>query len=295
MQAQKLQPIFLENLSLSFAGFKIGRFAYHKHSDQSDKVASHKHAHSQFLLYLRGRGIQTTSSGKQPVMRGSFLYFPPQTLHGFIKSMESPPLSLVFDFKEKKPFDPKPIFKNLAPAILSEIERTLHRTIESADLGQAQSPRIAAEILTLFAILHDSLDQGNESNQRIHPVTCGFPQGSRLAPRTGQTARRRPEFPQPQDPQRIGTEFGNVTRRTKTGTRLLRASGEEVPNISNRMELRLPRSQLFFALVQKESWAKPQAMAIGHDLTLPGLFTRRACPPSSHPQGTSCFWIGGSR
>ena len=171
MQAQKLQPIFLENLSLSFAGFKIARFAYHKHSDQSDKVASHKHAHSQFLLYIRGRGIQTTSSGKQPVMRGSFLYFPPQTLHGFIKSMESPPLSLVFDFKEKKPFDPNPIFKNLAPAILSEIERTLHRTIESADLAHAQSPRIAAEILTLFAILHDSLDQGNESNPRIHPVT----------------------------------------------------------------------------------------------------------------------------
>ena len=85
--------------------------------------------------------------------------------------MESPPLSLVFDFKEKKPFDPKPVFKNLPPAILSEIERTLHRTIESADLGHAQSPRIAAEILTLFAILHDSLHQGNESNPRIHPVT----------------------------------------------------------------------------------------------------------------------------
>jgi len=171
MHKQKLQPIFLENLSLSFAGFKIGRFAYHKHSDQSDKVTPHKHTHSQFLLYLRGRGIQTTGSGKQPVMRGSFLYFPPQTLHGFIKSMESPPLSLVFDFKEKKPLGQKPLFKNLPPAILSGIERTLHRTIHSADLDHAQSPRIAAEILTLFAVLHDSLRQGNESNSRIHPVT----------------------------------------------------------------------------------------------------------------------------
>ena len=171
MQKQKLQPIFLEDLTLSFSGFKIQRFAHHKHSDQSDQISAHKHAHSQFLLYLRGRGIQTTSTRKQPVMRGSFLYFPPQTIHGFIKSMESPPLSLVFDFKEKKPLGSKPIFKSLAPPVLSEIERTLHRMIQSADLSHEKSPRMAAQILTLFAVLHDNLGQGNESSTRIHPVT----------------------------------------------------------------------------------------------------------------------------
>ena len=85
--------------------------------------------------------------------------------------MESPPLSLVFDFKEEKPLGSTPLFKNLPPAILSEIERTLHRAIHSADLEQGKSLRIAAQILTLFAVLHDSLRQGNESNTRIHPVT----------------------------------------------------------------------------------------------------------------------------
>jgi len=171
MQKEKLQPIFLEDLTLSFSGFKIQRFAHHKHSDQSDKISAHKHTHSQFLLYLRGRGIQTTDSGKHAVMRGSFLYFPPQTLHGFIKSMESPPLSLVFDFKEKKALGSKPIFKSLAPPVLSEIERTLHRMIQSTDLDHDKSPRMAAQILTLFAVLHDNLGQGNESTTRIHPVT----------------------------------------------------------------------------------------------------------------------------
>ena len=171
MQKQKPQPIFLEDLTLSFGGFTILRFAYHKHSNQSDKISPHKHAHSQFLLYLRGRGIQTTDLGKQQVMRGSFLYFPPYTIHGFIKSMESPPFSLVFDFKEKKPLSPNPIFKSLPPAILSEIEKNLHRTIESADLGHDKSPTMAARMLTLFAVLHDSLHQGNESNPRIHPFT----------------------------------------------------------------------------------------------------------------------------
>ena len=170
MEKKKIQPIFLENLTLSFAGYKIKRFAHHKHSDQSDKVTPHKHAHSQFLLYLRGRGIQTTGLSKQPVMRGSFLYFPPQTLHGFIKSMESPPLSLVFDFKEKNPLSPKPLFKSLPPAVLSEIERTLHHIIHSADLEE-KSPRMAAQILSLFAVLHDSLRQRDESNPKIHPVT----------------------------------------------------------------------------------------------------------------------------
>ena len=171
MEKKKIQPLFLENLILTFAGYKIKRFAHHKHSDQSDKVTPHKHAHSQFLLYLRGRGIQTTGLSKQPVMRGSFLYFPPQTLHGFIKSMESPPLSLVFDFNEENPLRPKPLFKNLAPAVLAEIERTLHRIINSADLEQEKSPSIAAGILSLFAVLHDSLRQGDESNPKIHPVT----------------------------------------------------------------------------------------------------------------------------
>ena len=171
MEKKKIQPIFLENLTLSFAGYKIKRFAHHKHSDQSDKVTPHKHAHSQFLLYLRGRGIQTTGLSKQPVMRGSFLYFPPQTLHGFIKSMESPPLSLVFDFKEKNPLSPKPLFKSLPPAVLSEIERTLHHIIHSADLEEEKSPRMAAQTLSLFAVLHDSLRQRDESNPKIHPVT----------------------------------------------------------------------------------------------------------------------------
>ena len=114
MEKKKIQPLFLENLILTFAGYKIKRFAHHKHSEQSDQITPHKHVHSQFLLYLRGRGIQITGLNKQPVMRGSFLYFPPQTLHGFIKSMESLPL-LVFDFNEKNPLSPETSLQKSGP------------------------------------------------------------------------------------------------------------------------------------------------------------------------------------
>ena len=85
--------------------------------------------------------------------------------------MESPPLSLVFDFKEKNPLNPEPLFKSLPPAVLSEIERTLHRIIHSTDLEEEKSPRMAAQILSLFAVLHDSLRLRDESNPKIHPVT----------------------------------------------------------------------------------------------------------------------------
>ena len=43
--------------------------------------------------------------------------------------------------------------------------------IQSTDLDHDKSPRMAAQILTLFAVLHDNLGQGNESTTRIHPVT----------------------------------------------------------------------------------------------------------------------------
>ena len=150
MQKQKYNPYSLRISSCPSQGSRSRDLAHHKHSEQSDKVTPHKHAHSQFLLYLRGRGIQTTGLNKQPVMRGSFLYFPPQTLHGFIKSMESSPSPSSSISTRKNPLSSETSFKNLPPAVLSEIERTLHRIINSADLEQESLRQIAAQILSLF-------------------------------------------------------------------------------------------------------------------------------------------------
>ena len=96
----KFQPIFLENLRISIPGYSILRVAHHRHTPKSDLVEEHEHSYSQLLLYLRGQGIQTYSGEPIAVRRGALLYFPPGTRHGFIKSMKSPPLSLVINFKE---------------------------------------------------------------------------------------------------------------------------------------------------------------------------------------------------
>ena len=98
----KFQPIFLEDLRISIPGYTILRLAHHRHTLKSDLIEEHTHTHSQFLLYLRGQGVQILNYEPMPVRRGALLYFPPGTPHGFIKSLKSPPLSLVINFKENK-------------------------------------------------------------------------------------------------------------------------------------------------------------------------------------------------
>ena len=135
----KFQPIFLENLRISIPGYTILRLSHHRHTPKSDLIEEHTHSHSQFLLYLRGQGIQTLNNRPMPVRRGALVYFPPRTPHGFIKSMKSPPLSLVINFKEKRTKNWKLQNKVLLPVRLSEVESILNQMIQSVDLHTRHS------------------------------------------------------------------------------------------------------------------------------------------------------------
>jgi len=168
---RSFQPLFLENLALSMPGITIRRFAHHRHSDGIDLVDAHRHSHSQFLLYLRGRGIQTLGSDSVSVMRGSLIYLPPAALHGFLKSMKAAPLSIVFDFKEKQPLDSAPISLMLSQPVLSQAERLLHQLVHSSKDSATPTPTTAAESLTLFALLHQSTLGAKDPVKAIHPVT----------------------------------------------------------------------------------------------------------------------------
>lgn len=167
----KFQNLFLEELTLAIPGFTIQRFAYHRHSAAIDEVQPHKHNHSQLLLYLRGRGIQSVEKGTIPVMRGSLLYLPPRALHGYIKSMKTIPLSIIYNFKEKKPLAQKPISLMLTPAVLSEVERILHALIHSAEDPENPSPTTVALTLSLFALLQENTLGSQDPRRAIHPVT----------------------------------------------------------------------------------------------------------------------------
>ncbi|MBT7650823.1 MAG: helix-turn-helix domain-containing protein [Opitutae bacterium] len=167
----KFQPIFLEDLRISIPGYSILRLAHHRHTPKSDLIEEHTHLHSQFLLYLRGQGIQTLNNKPMPVRRGALLYFPPGTPHGFIKSMKSPPLSLVINFKENRTKNVKGKNKVLLPVRLSEIESILNQMIQSVDLNKAHSILASSQILQIFSLLFNELDEGNIKNRTVYPVT----------------------------------------------------------------------------------------------------------------------------
>ncbi len=165
------QPLFLEDLRISIPGYSIIRFAYHRHTQKSDLIQEHTHNHSQFLLYLRGQGIQTFNGKPVPVRRGVLLYFPPNTPHGFIKSIKSPPLSMVINFKENSSAKLKANNKTLSPVRLSEIEHTLNQMIQSVDLQQTNNISSASKILQIFSVLFDELEDKKNKDRKVYPVT----------------------------------------------------------------------------------------------------------------------------
>ena len=168
---KKFQPLFLENLRISIPGFSILRFAHHRHTPKSDQVEEHQHRHSQFLLYLRGQGVQTLNHDPIAVRRGSFLFFPPLISHGFIKSTPSPPMSLVINFKQKDQKFRSTKNKVLSPSKLSEIEINLNQMMGSADLNDSYGIASTSKILHIFSILVGELEPKPVRDRKVYPVT----------------------------------------------------------------------------------------------------------------------------
>ena len=167
----QFQPIFLENLRISIPGYSVLRFAHQRHTQSSDLIEEHRHPHSQFLLYLRGQGVQTTEANRIPVSRGSFLFFPPQAAHGFIKSMASPPISLVINFREKEKKVRCMEHRSLPPVILSRVESILHALPQSVDITPASEISTAAKILEVFSILSAELGSKTSASRGVYPLT----------------------------------------------------------------------------------------------------------------------------
>lgn len=172
MVLPEFQPIYLKDLRISVPGISIIRLAHQRHSPKIDRVTNHQHNHSQILLYLRGHGFQKISKQKIEVHRGSLLYFPPNTEHGFGKSQKMPPLSLVVDFKEVKIMSKTAIKRSLSLNLLSEIENAINRLVMKSDLKKEHSAQSAGIILQLFGLLYENLQSKEFNNPKIHPYTA---------------------------------------------------------------------------------------------------------------------------
>ena len=172
MISPEFQPVYLKDLRISIPEISIIRLAHQRHSPKSDRVTNHQHKHSQILLYLRGHGFQKTSRKQIEVHRGSLLYFPPNTEHGFGKSQKMSPLSLVVDFNEAKIMSKTVINRSVSLKFLSEIENAINRLVMNSDLKKEQSAQSAGMILQIFGLLYENLQSKEFNSQKIYPYTA---------------------------------------------------------------------------------------------------------------------------
>ena len=172
MISPEFQPVYLKDLRISIPEISIIRLAHQRHSPKSDRVTNHQHKHSQILLYLRGHGFQKTSRKQIEVHRGSLLYFPPNTEHGFGKSQKMSPLSLVVDFNEAKIMSKTVINRSVSLKLLSEIENAINRLVMNSDLKKEQSAQSAGMILQIFGLLYENLQSKEFNSQKIYPYTA---------------------------------------------------------------------------------------------------------------------------
>ena len=100
---KEFSPVVLENLQISWSGFRIRRIALNQHMPRVERLSEHLHRYCQVLLYLRGNGTQHLAELAVPVQRGSVLVIPPGRAHRFEKSRSVRPICLVIDFETVEP------------------------------------------------------------------------------------------------------------------------------------------------------------------------------------------------
>ncbi|MEM9016884.1 MAG: AraC family transcriptional regulator [Verrucomicrobiota bacterium] len=96
---EEWQPILYEDFEISFPGFKLLRLALNQHMPRVEKLRTHDHDHGQFLVYLRGYGVQHLGERSLEVRRGTVLSIPPRQVHRFVKERQLRPVCLVIDFQ----------------------------------------------------------------------------------------------------------------------------------------------------------------------------------------------------
>jgi AraC-like DNA-binding protein len=95
----EVRPIYSQQIEIRSGWLRVLRFCLNRHLPERDWVAPHKHAFSQFLVYLNGRGVQEVEGEPHPVRPGSLCYLPPGVAHAFVEVEGRRPLCLAIDFR----------------------------------------------------------------------------------------------------------------------------------------------------------------------------------------------------
>lgn len=146
---ERFQPILIKNLNIAVQGNLIQRIAMNRHMPKVDQIKDHDHSFDQWLLYLRGSGLQRIGKRAFPIRRGSLVFLPREQLHGFKKLNNQSPLCLAIDLElNTGAGEPSPTICEMNTESVSGIERGLLRLAKLKRRTSVFS--IAAEVMMIL-------------------------------------------------------------------------------------------------------------------------------------------------
>lgn len=154
---EAFQSILLKDLDISVQGTRVYRLNMNRHRPRVDRVGDHSHSFDQFLLYLRGAGIQRISGEEVSVRRGSLLLLERNKEHGFEKLDNQSPVCLAIDLRlaNRKEW---PLCVDLRLEKIREIEQILVQ-LAGRKKRSVSGFQIAAEVLQILSLFDSGRKQ----------------------------------------------------------------------------------------------------------------------------------------
>jgi AraC-like DNA-binding protein len=116
----EVRSIYSRDQGIQMPGLKLHRVCLNRHWPLVDSISRHTHAHSQFLLYLAGSGLQRIGAESFEIHRGSLFFIPPGIPHSFVNTGKLKPLCLALDLDLT---DPKPATAGRCSLSLLDLRR----------------------------------------------------------------------------------------------------------------------------------------------------------------------------
>jgi AraC family transcriptional regulator, transcriptional activator of pobA len=96
---RRFRSLLIDKADVRLPGLHVRTFALHRHQPEHASIEPHRHAWSQAILYLSGRGRQTVAESEARVEPGTLVLLPPRVSHAFSRSDSKTPLCVMIDFR----------------------------------------------------------------------------------------------------------------------------------------------------------------------------------------------------
>ncbi|AWI09319.1 helix-turn-helix domain-containing protein [Ereboglobus luteus] len=133
MTMTRFRSLLIDKAGVRMPGLHVMRFALHRHMPEHASVELHKHAWSQVLFYMDGRGVQMLRNAEARIEPGSLVVLPPGAPHAFRREKARAPLCLMIDFQMKGARAHRADVCGLGRSELAEVQRHLAHLLRLYD------------------------------------------------------------------------------------------------------------------------------------------------------------------